>query len=113
MSFPIAPTAPPGNFSVISINSTTITLSWNPPPSDQLNGYLQHYVIDCTEHETASESRVLSTYTQVTLQSLHPYYAYTCRVAAVTTGSGPYTGNLTVRLPEDGELLSGFSKKSV
>jgi len=103
-SFLIAPTAPPDNFSVISINSTTITLSWDRPPFDQINGLLRHYVIDCTEHETASESRVLSNYTQVTLQSLHPYYTYTCHVAAVTTGSGPYTGNLTVKLPEDGEL---------
>jgi len=102
--FPVAPTAPPDSFSVISINLTTITLSWNPPPFDQINGYLQHYVIDCTEHETASESRVLSNDTQVTLQSLHPYYTYTCRMAAVTIGIGPFTGNLTVRLPEDGEL---------
>jgi len=106
LSFSIAPTAPPGNFSVSAINSTTITLSWNPPPFDQINGLLRHYVISFTQHETASESRVLSTYTQVTLQSLHPYYTYTCRVAAVTTGIGPFTGNLTVKLPEDGELLS-------
>jgi len=106
LSFSTAPTAPPGNFSVTAINSRTITLSWNPPPFDQINGLLRHYVISFTQNETASESQVLSTYTQVTLQSLHPYYTYTCRVAAVTTGSGPYTGNLTVRLPEDGELLS-------
>ena len=105
-SFSIAPTAPPGNFSVVSINSTTITLSWNPPPFDQINGNLQHYVIDITEHETASESRVLSTSPRVTVQSLHPYYTYTFRVAAVTTGSGPYTRNLTVKLPEYGELIS-------
>ena len=50
------------------------------------------------------QNQVLSNDTQVTLQSLHPYYTYTCHVAAVTTGSGPYTGNLTVKLPEDGEL---------
>jgi len=89
---------------LLSINSTTLTLSWDRPPFDQINGLLRHYVIDCTEHETASEFRILSNDTQVTLQSLHPYYTYTCRVAAVTTGSGPYTGNLTVKLPEDGEL---------
>ena len=57
-----------------------------------------------TVRETASESQEQPTNTQVTLQSLHPYYTYTCRVAAVTTGRGPYTGNLTIQLPEDGKI---------
>ena len=88
---------------MISFNSKTITLSWEPPPSDQTNGYIEHYVVTVTELETASEFQDQSNYTQVTLQSLHPYYTYTCRVAAVTTGPGPYTGNLTIQLPEDGK----------
>ena len=102
--FCTAPSAPPSNFSFISMSSTTITLSWDPPLSDQTNGYIQHYVITVTEHETTSEIQEQSNYTQVTLQSLHPYYTYTCRVAAVTTGSGPYTGNITIQLPEDGKI---------
>ena len=56
-----------------------------------------------TESETALEFEKQSNYTQVILQSLHPYYTYTCRVAAVTTGPGPYIGNLTIQLPEDGK----------
>ena len=99
----IAPSAPPSNLSFISMTSTTITLSWNPIPTDQTNGYIEHYVVTVTEHETASEFQEEPTNTQVTLQSLHPYYTYTCRVAAVTTGPGPYTGNLTIQLPEDGK----------
>ena len=84
------------------MSSTAITLSWDPLPSDQTNGYIRHYVITVTVHETASEFQEQSNHTQVTLQSLHPYYTYTCRVAAVTTGPGPYTGNFTIQLPEDG-----------
>ena len=56
-----------------------------------------------TVHKTASEFQEQSNHTQVTLQPLHPYYTYTCRVAAVTTATGPYTGNFTIQLPEDGK----------
>ena len=104
LNFTTAPTAPPRNLSTIFVNSTTVTLSWDPPPSDQINGYIRHYSVVVTEHETASEFQEQPTNTRVMLQSLHPYYTYTCRVAAVTTGPGPYTGNITVQLPEDGEF---------
>ena len=104
LNFTTAPTAPPRNLSTIFVNSTTITLFWDPPPSDQINGYIRHYLVVVTEHETVSEFQVQSNSTQVTLQSLHPYYTYTCRVAAVTTGPGPYTRNITVQLLEDGEF---------
>ena len=87
------------------MNSTAITLSWDPPPSDQINGYIRHYTVIVTERETASEFQEQPTNTQVTLQSLHPYYTYTCRVAAVTTAPGPYTGNLIIQLPEDGKMV--------
>ena len=101
------PSAPPRNLSVISMNSTTLTLSWDPPPFHQINGYIRHYIVVVTEHETTSEFQEQPTNTQVTIQSLHPYYTYACRVAAVTTGPGPYTGNLTIQLPEDGKI-TGF-----
>ena len=105
---PSVPNASPRNLSVISVNSTTMMLSWDPPPFDQINGYIRHYVVTVTEHETTLEFQEQPTTTQVTLQSLHPYYTYTCRVAAVTTGAGPFTGNLTIQLPEDGKIESNF-----
>ena len=83
-----------------------MTLFWDLPPFDQINGYIRHYIVVVTERETASEFLEQPTTTQVTLQSLHPYYTYTCRVAAVTTGPGPYTGNFTIQLPEDGKTIN-------
>ena len=82
-----------------------MTLSWDLPPFDQINGYIRHYTVAVTEWETASEFQEQPNYTQVTLQSLHPFYTYICRVAAVTTGPGPYTGNFTIQLPEDGKIF--------
>ena len=90
------------------MNSKSITLSWDPPTSDQTNGYIRHYVVAVTEYDTTLAFQEQSNYTLVTLQSLHPYYTYTCRVAAVTTGAGPYTGNITVQLPEDGKTTDIF-----
>ena len=56
-----------------------------------------------TERETALEFQEQSNYAQATLQSLHPFHTYTYRVDAVTTGTGPYTGNFIIQLPEDGK----------
>ena len=55
------------------MNSTTITLSWVPPTSNQTNGYIRHYSVAVTEHDTTLAFQEQSNYTQVTLQSLHPY----------------------------------------
>ena len=83
-----------------------MTLSWDLPPFDQINGHIRHYILVVTEWETASEFQEQPNNTQVTLKSLHPYYTYICRVAAVTTGPGPYTGNFTIQLPEDGKIFN-------
>jgi len=100
-----APTAPPSNPYVTPNNSTSFTFSWGLPPADKINGNIRHYIIEITEHETQSMSQYQATSTEITLQSLHPHYTYMCRVAAETVGIGPYTSNITVQLPEDGEIL--------
>ena len=41
---------------------------------------------------------------QTKLEFLHPYYNYTCAVAAVTTEVGPYSIPITVTTNEDGEI---------
>jgi len=70
-----------------------------------ISGNIWRYVIEVTELETQSLSKYLATNTQVTLQSLHPHYTYVCRIAAETVDIGPYTRNITVQLPEDGQIL--------
>ena len=100
-----APSAPPSNPYVTPNNSTSFTFSWGLPPADKINGNIRRYVIEVTELETQSLSQHLATNTQVTLQSLHPHYTYVCCVAAETVDIGPYTRNITVQLPEDGEIL--------
>ena len=48
------------------------------------------------------ELQFTSVETQIALQFLHPYYNYTCVVAAVTVATGPSSTELTVTTLQDG-----------
>ena len=41
--------------------------------------------------------------THITLADLHPFYTYSCSVAAETIDIGPFTAELTTQMPEDGK----------
>ena len=100
------PTGPPQAVGVRSENSTTLVLSWQPPAPENQNGIIVHYVVNITEMETG---RLLSftavNMTTLSVPMLHPFYTYTCIVAAVTVGVGPYSTTVEVELPEDGKQV--------
>ena len=104
---PIVPTGPPQGVEIQSETSTTLVLSWQPPSSENQNGIIVHYIVNITEMETG---RLLSftavNTTTLSVPMLHPFYTYTCIVAAVTVGIGPYSATVEVELPEDGKLAS-------
>ena len=41
--------------------------------------------------------------TEITVSSLHPYYMYECRIAAVTVSTGPFSTVLTVITKQAGK----------
>ena len=88
-----------------STTSTSITLSWSPPPEDQLNGVLRHYVVIIEETDTSRNTTLTSISPQVVLSDLHPFYTYNFAVCAVTTGVGPCVYYEPVQLPQDGITL--------
>ena len=100
------PTGPPQRVEVQSENSTTLVLSWQPPASENQNGIIVHYIVNITEMETG---RLLSftavNMTTLSVPMLHPFYTYTCIVAAVTVGVGPYSATVEVEMPEDGKQV--------
>ena len=102
----IVPTAPPQNFHIISINSTSLTFSWAPPPSSQQNGNIVGYSLQLLEVDTGERfNYTVTSQTVFTALSLHPYYSYVCTLAAYTeAGVGPYTEAITQRTLEDGEI---------
>ena len=102
------PTSPPQNLGVSALNSTSISLSWMPPPLIDQNGIIREYRITITEVETGSVLGFTSTTTALIVPSLHPYYNYQCKVNAYTIDHGPYTEDFTVRTLEDGMLINSY-----
>lgn len=48
----LAPSAPPQQVTVLTVgnqNSTSISISWDPPPPDHQNGIIQEYKVCCSK----------------------------------------------------------------
>lgn len=85
-----APSAPPQQVSVLTVgshNSTSISVSWDPPPSDQQNGIIQEYKIWCLANETRFHvnKSVDATIRSVVVGGLQAGVQYHVEVAAGTS----------------------------
>ena len=97
-----APSSAPEAVSVAVVDSTAIFVSWNPPPQEDQNGIIRSYTLLV---ENAATREVLSFSTQSTSMSvtgLRPYTSYSCKVAAVTVATGPFSANISVTTHQDG-----------
>ena len=97
-----APDGSPENVTGMATDSITIDLSWDPPPQQLQNGYIVEYRVNVTETDTGDSFSVTTTDTSLVVTSLHPYYTYSCIVAAVTTGVGPYSTVINITTEEAG-----------
>uniref|UniRef100_UPI003AAF281C roundabout homolog 2-like n=1 Tax=Centroberyx gerrardi TaxID=166262 RepID=UPI003AAF281C len=85
-----APSAPPQQVTVLTVgnhNSTSISVSWDPPPSDHQNGIIQEYKIWCLANETRFHvnKTVDATIRSVVVGGLQPGVQYRVEVAAGTS----------------------------
>ena len=100
-----APSASPQHLHFFNVTSTSLVLSWVPPPVENRNGDIQHYTIAITETETGERfNRTVSNYTSMLLTQLHPYYRYKCQVAAVTVEIGPFGVPIVIQTLQDGKI---------
>ena len=101
----IVPDGAPENVTGSATSSTSIRLTWDTPAQNLQNGYIVEYRVRVTEKNTGtvSTSTVIEKYLILTF--LHPYYIYSCSVAAVTVGIGPYSIAINITTDEDGETL--------
>ena len=99
-----APTAPPSIPHLTTVTSYSFTVTWQPPPFEEINGDIQRYTLLIVESETGRQFEVSANDTQITINSLHPYYNYLCRVRAETTQPGPYSVAISIQLLEQGRL---------
>lgn len=60
----------------------------------------------CTEHDRGVmfQRVTANATTQRLVDSLHPFYNYTCTVAAVTIAEGPPSSRITVTTEQDGDV---------
>ena len=101
-SITLVPTGPPQDLVITLITSTSISLSWNPPPFKDQNGVIREYYIAVCAIESESCYGVTSNDTSFTLVDLHPYYSYNLSVAAVTIDIGPLSESEHVTCLEEG-----------
>ena len=97
------PTAPPQDITVDELSSKEVTMTWNPPPFGHINGIIRYYVIQVNEVETQATFTMTSNVTEITVESLHPYYTYQCKIAVHTIDLGPFSNAITIQLLEEGE----------
>ena len=106
MSPSSAPTGPPLDVDATPVNSTSVTISWNPPAAENQNGVITGYVINLTRVGSDDVSQYSSSSGNITIGSLHPFTTYAYTVAAQTSvGTGPHTTSSTVMTPEDGIII--------
>ncbi|XP_035873827.1 roundabout homolog 2 isoform X11 [Phyllostomus discolor] len=85
-----APSAPPQSVTVLTVgshNSTSISVSWDPPPLDHQNGIIQEYKIWCLGNETRFHinKSVDAAIRSVIIGGLFPGVQYRVEVAASTS----------------------------
>ncbi|XP_036392033.1 roundabout homolog 3 isoform X2 [Megalops cyprinoides] len=83
------PSAPPQAVSIARVqlgNSSSISVSWEPPPAEAQNGIIQEYRIWCVGNDTQAINRTVDgTTLSAVLQGLVPGTLYQVEVAAVTS----------------------------
>ena len=79
-----------------------------PPPPEHHNGVIRHYNVSCTELKSGIvlQRLTINSTTESLVDSLHPFYDYSCAVAAITIQDGPFSSNVTITTAQDGRLLS-------
>ena len=104
----LVPTSAPTFPSGYALSSSSIYLSWNPPPQLERHGIIREYRINLTEQETGTLTVYTTASESIEIALLQPFYTYIWTVTAVTIGEGPYSATYNVTTDEDGE----FEKRS-
>lgn len=85
-----APTVEPGSFSVASIGSRSVTLSWTLPPESGRNGMISSYTTMCSDINGNLFGPLTTVNNSATFEDLSPFTYHHCSVHASTNvGSGP------------------------
>ena len=111
LSFPtmsvIPPTEPsdtPQAVRLTAVTSTSVDLSWSPPPTEHHNGIIRHYTVRVVVQDTGEIFTHPTVGLSIIVGSLHPYYTYNFSISAVTVAPGPYSVQVTVQTLPDSKF---------
>ena len=102
-----APSSPPQNVMVTSVNPASLSVSWQPPSVIDRNGPITGHMIQYTRVGSSDMMSVnVNSGTTHTTSELAAYVQYSVTVAAVNVnGTGPSSDpHMVGRSGEDGEL---------
>ncbi|XP_065115558.1 roundabout homolog 3 isoform X2 [Paramisgurnus dabryanus] len=116
------PSAPPRAVTVETVklsNSSSISVSWQPPPTEMQNGVIQEYKIWCMGNDSQTRYRINQTVDGNVLttlvKGLLPGVLYQVEVAAVTSaGVGTHSQPVSVliKLPAEQPAVTGGGSES-
>uniref|UniRef100_A0A4W5KIH3 Roundabout guidance receptor 2 n=1 Tax=Hucho hucho TaxID=62062 RepID=A0A4W5KIH3_9TELE len=112
-----APSAPPQQVTVLTVgnhNSTSISVSWDPPPAEHQNGIIQEYKIWCLANETRFHvnKTVDAAIRSVVVGGLQAGVQYRVEVAAGTSaGVGVKSEPQPIVIAEPGQTISDVVKQ--
>ena len=100
--FSTAPSSAPRSVTVVAVDSTSVRVSWQPPPFENRNGIISGYHVRVLGLNSQPDNTVLPPVnaTMLLVEDLHPFYAYRFSVAAETVAIGPFSTAVTQKLPE-------------
>ncbi len=108
-----APSAPPQNVSATPQSSTSVLVSWEPPPRRDRNGNITSYRLNFTSDEefaTGGSLDVNALDTMMVIDGLEAFVKYDFVVAAVTSeGIGSFSAATTATTLQAGMYV--FQKK--
>ncbi|XP_059613953.1 neogenin [Phlebotomus argentipes] len=86
------PSEPPHNVSLEATSSTSVTISWEPPPEDKRNGQITGYKIRYRKMKKLQVETTPGNVRHYELKNLERHSAYQVKISAMTVnGSGPFT----------------------
>ena len=103
-----APSSPPLNVTIVAINATTISVSWETPPVIHHNGDLTGFRVLYRNTALGSSAKELEVSSpeqlSIAVTRLTPYTSYSVKVAVVNTvDTGPYSKDVTVQTSKSGK----------
>ncbi len=86
----------------MSVESTSIKLTWISPSDKHTNGKIRLYIINLVHLFDNSAVNYSTNATEIGISGLTPYHLYNLRVAAFTTALGPFSNVTELETSQDG-----------